>query len=98
MFDWFDPKTFATVFTTLFLAELGDKTQLATITLTASTRKPVSVFLGAALALATVTLVGVLFGSALLRVIPEIWIRRAAALLFVGIGLWMLLAPASPGN
>lgn len=90
MFDALDWKTFGTVFSALFLAELGDKTQLATITMTASTGKPVSVFIGAALALATVTLLGVVFGAAITRIVPELWLKRGAALLFVGIGLWML--------
>ena len=98
MLDWFDTRTFATVFTTLFLAELGDKTELATISLTASTRKPATVLVAAALALAAVTVISVRFGTALLRAIPEVWIRRAAALLFIGIGAWMLLAPADAGS
>lgn len=84
--DW---RVALTTFTTLFLAELGDKTQLAAISMAASTKKPLSVFIGGTAALAAVTGIGVVFGEALLRVVPELYIRRAAAALFVGMGVWM---------
>ena len=51
-----------TTFTTVFLAELGDKTQLATLLLSAQSGQPWVVFLGAALALISSSLVGVLVG------------------------------------
>ena len=54
-------KIFGTAFVTLFLAELGDKTQLAVITMTASTESKISIFLGASAALVVVTILGVLF-------------------------------------
>lgn len=54
--DW---RVFGTAFVTLFLAELGDKTQLAVITMTANTESKVAVFLGASLALVFVSLLGV---------------------------------------
>lgn len=84
-----DYRVFATTFATLFLAEMGDKTQLAAINLSASTKQPLSVFLGGAAALAAVTGLGVLFGEGIVRLVPEIYIRRGAALLFVGIGVTM---------
>ena len=59
--DW---KIFLTTFGTILLAELGDKTQLATIVLTSETGRPVAVFGGAALALALVTAIGVVLGKA----------------------------------
>ena len=68
--DW---KIFGTAFLTLFLAELGDKTQLAVITMTASTESKISVFLGASLALITVTLLGVMFGGVLSQYVPTEW-------------------------
>ena len=52
----------ATTFLMIFLAELGDKTQLAVITLTSKHQNPLSVFAGAAVALVLVTLIGVIFG------------------------------------
>ena len=60
-----DLRTFLTTFGLIFLAEMGDKTKLAAITMAAQTRQPWSVFIGASLALATVSLIGVLVGSVL---------------------------------
>ncbi|MBW1992085.1 MAG: TMEM165/GDT1 family protein [Deltaproteobacteria bacterium] len=54
-------------FGTIFLAEMGDKTQLAALTMTADTRAPVAVFLGASLALCLATLLGVALGGLLTR-------------------------------
>jgi putative Ca2+/H+ antiporter (TMEM165/GDT1 family) len=81
--DW---KIFLTTFGTIFLAELGDKTQLATILMTSKTKLPWSVFTGASLALCLVTLVGVLFGEGLITVIPQNMLKKAAALAFIAIG------------
>lgn len=86
--DW---KIFGTAFLTLFLAELGDKTQLAVITMTASTESKIAVFLGASLALITVTLLGVLFGGVLSQYVPTEWLQRIVALAFIIIGVLMLL-------
>ena len=86
--DW---KIFGTAFLTLFLAELGDKTQLAVITMTASTESKISVFLGAALALVVVTLIGVLLGGVLSQYIPTEWLQRIVAVAFIVIGVLMLV-------
>lgn len=83
--DW---KVFLTTFGTLFLAEMGDKTQLAVMTLTGSSRKPLSVFLGGVLALALVTALGVLVGRTVTAWVPEAVFKKGAAVLFVAIGLW----------
>jgi putative Ca2+/H+ antiporter (TMEM165/GDT1 family) len=82
-------RVFATTFATLFLAEMGDKTQLAAVNLAASTKQPLSVFLGGTAALAAVTGLGVVFGEGIVRVVPEIYIRRGASVLFVVLGLYM---------
>ena len=84
--DW---RVALTTFVTLFLAEMGDKTQLAAVSMAASSQKPISVFIGGSLALAAVTGIGVVFGEALLRVVPELVLRRSAASLFVAIGAWL---------
>jgi putative Ca2+/H+ antiporter (TMEM165/GDT1 family) len=76
-------------FALLFVAELGDKTQLAVISMTAKHKMPLWVFLGAALALAAVTAIGVLGGGLLTRFIPEMVLRKIAAVLFVGMGILM---------
>jgi putative Ca2+/H+ antiporter (TMEM165/GDT1 family) len=86
--DW---KIFLTTFGTIFLAELGDKTQLAAIMMTSKTKLPLSVFMGASLALCLVTLVSVLLGEGLTAVIPQNILKKVAALAFVAIGLWMFL-------
>ena len=54
---------FLTTFTTIFIAELGDKTQIATLMLSAESGKPVIVFIGSSLALISSSLVGVLIGK-----------------------------------
>lgn len=84
--DW---KVFATTFAALFVAELGDKTQLAVITLTSKTGKPLAVLVGAVAALALVTLVGVLVGEGLTKLVPLAYIEKGAAGLFVVIGVLM---------
>jgi putative Ca2+/H+ antiporter (TMEM165/GDT1 family) len=76
-------------FALLFVAELGDKTQLAVISMTAKHKAPVWIFVGATLALAAVTGLGVLGGEMLTRVIPEAVLRKIAALLFVVMGALM---------
>ena len=54
---------FITTFTTIFIAELGDKTQIATLMLSAESGHPIIVFLGSALALISSSIVGVLIGK-----------------------------------
>jgi putative Ca2+/H+ antiporter (TMEM165/GDT1 family) len=76
-------------FALLFVAELGDKTQLAVISMTAKHKMPLWVFLGATLALAAVTAIGVLGGGLLTRFIPELVLRKIAAVLFVVMGVLM---------
>jgi len=85
-------------FTMIFVAELGDKTQLAMIALVASTGEIWSVFVGGTLALWVVSLIGILFGATLLRKIPKHWVHRAAALLFVTFGLLVVSQVAMNGN
>ena len=85
--DW---KIFGTAFLTLFLAELGDKTQLAIITMTAKTDSKVAVFLGASLALVIVSLLGVIFGGILSEYVPTEWLQRIVAVAFILIGVLML--------
>ena len=85
--DW---KVLGTAFLTLFLAELGDKTQLAVITMTAKGDSKLAVFLGASLALILVTLLAVLFGSVLTQFVPVEWLQRIVAVAFIVIGILML--------
>ena len=86
--DW---RVFMTTFATIFLAEMGDKTQLAAMTMAAETKRPLTVFVSAALALACVSALGVAVGGALGHYLPLEWIRRVAALGFIAIGVLILL-------
>jgi Ca2+/H+ antiporter, TMEM165/GDT1 family len=86
--DW---RVFTTTFVTIFLAEMGDKTQLAAMTMAAETKRPLTVFLSSALALVCVSALGVAVGGALGHYLPLEWIRRVAALGFIAIGVLILL-------
>jgi putative Ca2+/H+ antiporter (TMEM165/GDT1 family) len=74
---------------TVFLAELGDKTQLAALLLAAESGRPGLVFLGASLALICSSLVGVLLGRWLSSLMAPHQLERAAGVLMVGLGLWL---------
>jgi putative Ca2+/H+ antiporter (TMEM165/GDT1 family) len=74
---------------TVFLAELGDKTQLAALLLAAESGRPFVVFLGASLALICSSLVGVLLGRWLSSLMAPQQLERAAGVLMVGLGLWL---------
>jgi putative Ca2+/H+ antiporter (TMEM165/GDT1 family) len=81
---------FLASFSMVFVAELGDKTQLALIALAASTGDPWSVFVGGTLALWSVSLVGVFAGRVLLARLPRHWVHYGAAVLFAGCGVYAL--------
>ena len=85
--DW---RVFLTTFGVIFLAEMGDKTQLAAMTMAAQSKKPWAVFFAAALALAAVSAIGVLVGSVIGNFIPLIWVKRTAAVAFIVIGILIL--------
>jgi Ca2+/H+ antiporter, TMEM165/GDT1 family len=76
----------ATAFLMILTAEIGDKTQIVTATLAAEHASQLSVFLGSTLALWSVTLVGVLMGRQLVRLVPLSAVKRLAALVFLGFG------------
>jgi putative Ca2+/H+ antiporter (TMEM165/GDT1 family) len=83
-------RAWLTSFTLIFVAELGDKTQLAMVALAAKTGALWSVYIGGTLALWTVSLLGILVGHTLLRRIEPRRVHRAAALLFLVFGLLAL--------
>ena len=86
-----DFKLLLTTFGMIFLAELGDKTQLATFAFAAESKSRLAVFLGAAGALLLTSLLAVVFGSAASRLIPANYIKIGARSLFILLGLWMLV-------
>lgn len=84
--DW---KVFLSTFALLFVAELGDKTQLAVISMTSKHGSPWPVFVGATAALALVTLLGVVCGEAICRIVPESLLTKVSAVVFVVMGVLM---------
>ncbi len=82
-----------TTFTTVFLAELGDKTQLATVAISGTSNKPIAVFLGSASALVLASFIAVLAGSSIAAMIPSNILKILASIGFLAIGgklLWPL--------
>lgn len=76
-----------TSFGVLFAAEWGDASQLATAALTARYDEPVTVFVGAFVALVGVAALAVVLGQVILRVVPLVWIHRIAGVLFAVIAV-----------
>jgi Ca2+/H+ antiporter, TMEM165/GDT1 family len=85
-----DFRVLITTFGIIFLAEMGDKTQLAAMTMAAQTKRPWAVFLGASLALAAVSGLGVVVGGLIGEYVPLEWVKRVAAVAFIVIGVLML--------
>ena len=86
-----DLKVLLTVFTTVFIAELGDKTQLATLLFAADRQvSKLTVVAGASLALVVAAGIGVLAGGMLSQYASEKYLHYAAGIGFIGIGLWTL--------
>jgi len=86
--DW---RVFITTFGVIFLAEMGDKTQLAAMTMAAETKKPLAVFIGAALALTCVSAFGVVVGGLLGHYVPISWVKRVSAVAFIVVGVLILM-------
>ena len=86
--DW---KLFATAFGSVFLAEIGDKTQLAAFALSGGASSKWVVFVGASLALIAATAIAVLAGGVVERYVPVHWIKRGAGVLFIAIGVLLLV-------
>ena len=77
-------------FATIFLAEMGDKTQLATLLMSAQSHAPVIVFLGAATALISTTLVGVMLGTWLAKKLSPETLDTSAAVLLLFVAILLL--------
>jgi putative Ca2+/H+ antiporter (TMEM165/GDT1 family) len=89
--DW---KLFLSTFAAIFVAELGDKTQLATLSLSAGGHSRWTIFAGAALALVATSALGVLGGELVAKYVSPIWIRRIAGVVFIVMGLQFLFRKA----
>ena len=88
-----DLKTLIGTCVAVFLAEMGDKTQLTVFGAATATRRPLEVFLGATIGLVLVTLLAVVAGHLAGHLVPAKWLRVVGGVLFVGIGLSLLLKP-----
>ena len=78
-------------FITIFIAELGDKTQLATLTMSGTSNKPLAVFLGSSSALVLASLVGALAGGSISNFVPEIILKSIASITFFIIGIRLFI-------
>jgi len=88
-------------FLMVFLSELGDKSQLAAITLGGNSQSPKAAFLGIAAALVLTSLLGVLAGQGVAQLLPVPFLKAIAAIGFALMGVWLLwpqAAPAHPGD
>ena len=83
-------KILLTTFGIVFLAELGDKTQLATMMMATKSNSILAVFIGASLALVLSSFVGVVLGSFITRNIPSYYLHNGAGIGFILIGLLFL--------
>ena len=79
-----------TTFVTVFLAEIGDKTQLTTITLSSTTNKPFAVFIGSSTALILATLLGALAGGSIANLIPAFILKLLSGIVFLFLGANLL--------
>lgn len=86
-------KAFFSVFITVFLAEIGDKTQLATMLFAAEANaNKWVIFAGSALALVLAAAIGVLVGAQLERIVSPRTLKIVAGVGFVAIGLWTIFS------
>mgnify|MGYP001250395051 CR=1 FL=1 len=79
-----------TSFSTIFLAELGDKTQLATLILSAQSGRPLIVFLAAALALLSTSLLGVLIGRWIANNLPRERFTVVSGIIMLSLGIYLV--------
>ena len=89
-----DSSTFLSIlitsFSTIFLAELGDKTQLATLILSAQSGRPLIIFIGAALALISTSLMGVLIGRWIANKFPRQKFTVVSGIIMISLGLYLV--------
>ena len=84
-------KLIASTFVMIFLAELGDKTQISTFALATNSKSMLSVFIGAAGALVLTSLIAVVLGGVIGRFVPEKLIKFVSAAVFLGFGVLTLI-------
>lgn len=84
-------KLIFSTFVLIFIAELGDKTQLATMLMATKSKSIWPVFLGSSLALVLSSLIGVFAGGIITKIVPEQYIHTGAGIGFIIIGILLLL-------
>ena len=92
--DW---KLFTATFGTIFLAELGDKTQFAAIAASAQSKTVTEILLAVVLALGLAGTLGVLAGKVLAQFLNPEYLRWISGVMFIGMGLWILLRGGAEG-
>ena len=85
-------------FLTIFIAELGDKTQLATLTISGASNKPLAVFLGSSTALVFASLIGALAGGSISNYVPEIILKIIASVTFFILGIRLFKNSLNPNE
>ncbi len=86
-------KTLLVIFGSVLLAELGDKTQMATMLYaTDQSVRPVHVFIAASSALVVSTFLAVMFGSVITRFVPPTTLKLIAGIAFIVVGIWTILS------
>jgi putative Ca2+/H+ antiporter (TMEM165/GDT1 family) len=83
-------------FVMVFISELGDKSQLAAIALSGSSKSLKAVFLGSSAALLLASLLGVLLGEGISQILPLVWLKGIAAVGFAVMALKLLLSKSEP--
>ena len=78
-------------FFSIFIMELGDKTQILTITLTSTSSSPIEVWFGSFFALISLAWLGVFFGALIARKIPKFYLKLGSTIIFIIIGVVTLL-------
>jgi putative Ca2+/H+ antiporter (TMEM165/GDT1 family) len=86
-----DLKLFLATFLTVFVAELGDKTQLATFSLSANSNNRMSIFLGSAAALVLASLMGVFLGGTIGQYVSQNTLKYVGGVLFLVMGVVLII-------
>lgn len=86
--DW---KIFGSTFILIFLAELGDKTQLAVIALSAKEKTPLTIFVSAIFGFALATLIAIIIGVLGTKYLPIEIVQKTAAIVFIVVGVLIFL-------
>lgn len=89
LFDW---KVFSTTFMMIFIAEMGDKTQFAALAASSGSKSTLSVLLAVVLALSLAGIFGVVAGKYLGEFLNPQYIKWISGSLFIGVGIWVLIA------